>query len=407
MKITNIRTFLVDSGSSKNWLFVKVETDAGIHGWGECYTQLDRDRVIETHVQQLGRYLVGRSSFDVKHFTFMAYNDFAGKRGSMELYCAISGIEQALWDINGKATGQPVYNLLGGKFRDKIRVYANGWGGGGSLEQLTSSAKAVVSAGFTALKFDPFPGPWRAYIDRRAEDVAVERVAAVRDAVGPDVEILVEVHRRLAPLHAIRVAERMEASRPFWYEEPVSVRDLDGLIQAKAGIRLPVVTGEELYTKAEFAPICQRRAADILNPDVCNCGGILELREIAALAEPHHISVAPHNYNSTTIGLAATLHAAAAMPNFLITEYFVNFEARGREIATPPFAVENSYITLPSTPGLGLDLDEAVLARYPFAEKALRSVAPTAGRMSDLVRLLVFQMRGTPQTFREGVKRLL
>jgi galactonate dehydratase len=232
----------------------------------------------------------------------------------------------------------------------------------------------VVARGFTALKFDPFPGPWRAYIDRADEDLAVARVRAVRDAVGPDVEILVEVHRRLSPQHAIRVARRMEACRPFWFEEPVSARDLGGLIEAKRDIALPVVTGEELYTKVEFHEVIARRAADILNPDVCNCGGILELREIAAMAEPAHIAVSPHNYNSTTLGLAATLHAAAAMPNFLITEYFVNFEAAGRAIARPPFAVEQSYIALPTTPGLGIDLDEDALARHPFREAPLRRI---------------------------------
>jgi galactonate dehydratase len=374
MKVVAIRTYLVDSGSSKNWLFVKVETDADIHGWGECYTQIDRDRVIETHVHQLARYLADRSPFDIKHFAFMAYNDFAGKRGSMELYCAISGIEQALWDVVGKSTGQPVYNLLGGKFREKIRVYANGWAGGGSPEDLAERAQAVVARGFTALKFDPFPNPWRAYIDRRQEDEAVKRVAAVREAVGPDVEILVEVHRRLAPMHAERVAARMEVYRPYWYEEPVSARDLDGLAAAKRGIRLPVVTGEELYTKAEFAPVCERRAADILNPDVCNCGGILELRQIAAMAETYHIAVAPHNYNSTTVGLAATLQAAAAMPNFLLTEYFVNFEDLGRELAPVPFTVKDSTIELPTTPGLGMELDEAALARHPYREMPTRSL---------------------------------
>lgn len=372
MKITTIKTFLIDPGSHKNWLFVKVETDAGLYGWGECYTQLDRDRLIETHVQQLGRYLAGRSPFDIKHFTFMAYNDFATKRGSMELYCAISGIEQALWDIVGKATGQPVYNLLGGAFRTKIRVYANGWGEGGSPDAVAKKASAVVAQGFTGLKFDPFDNPWRAYIDHKDEDLAVERVKAVREAVGPDVEILVEVHRRLAPMHAIRVARRLEPYRPYWYEEPVSVRDLNGLVEAKRGINLPVVTGEEVYTKVEFQEVIERRAADILNPDVCNCGGILELREIAAMAEPYHIAMAPHNYNSTTLGLAATLHAAAGMPNFIITEYFVNFEAMGAELAREPFQVENSYITLPTAPGLGIDLDEAALARFPYREHALR-----------------------------------
>jgi galactonate dehydratase len=367
MQITDIKTFLIHPGTSKNWLFIKVETDAGIYGWGEAYTQADRDRSIEITVQQLRRYLIGRSPFDIKHFTYMAYTDFATRRGSMEFYCAVSGIEQALWDIVGKATGQPVYNLLGGAARSQIRVYANGWGGGGSLEQLAAAAQAVVARGFTALKFDPFPNPWRAYIARREEETAVERVAAVREAVGPDVEILVEVHRRLAPMHAVRVARALEPYRPFWYEEPVSSRDLSGLAEARRAITLPIVTGEELYTKAEFRNVFEARAADIINPDVCNCGGILELREIAAMAEVYHVVVAPHNYNSTAIGLAATVHAAAGMPNFLITEYFVNFEEVSRAIATPLLPTDG-MITLPTAPGLGVEIDEAALAHYAYRE---------------------------------------
>ncbi len=245
---------------------------------------------------------------------------------------------------------------------------------GGTPEQAADQAVAVVKKGFTALKFDPFPGPWRTHISRKDEEAAVAKVQAVREAVGPDVEILVEVHRRLAPLHAIRVAREMEPYAPFWYEEPVSVRDLNGLVQAKQNINLPVVTGEEIYTKAEFQEVLERRAADIINPDVCNCGGILELREIAAMAEPVHIAVAPHNYNSTTLGLAATLHAVAGMPNFLITEYFVNFEAMGNELALTPFKVENSTIELPTAPGLGIDLDEAALARHPYREFPTRKL---------------------------------
>lgn len=374
MQVTALKTFLVDPGVGKNWLFVKVETDTGLTGWGEAYTQADRDQAIETHIKQLGRYLTGRDPFAIKHFTFLAYNDYANKRGSMEFYCAISAIEQALWDIVGKATGQPVYNLLGGKCRERVRVYANGWGGGGTPDEAAKQAAAVVAQGFTALKFDPFPNPWRAYIDRQQEDAAVAKVAAVRAAVGPNVEILIEVHRRLAPMHAVRVAARMAEYRPFWYEEPVSFRDLDSLVEARAQIQIPVVTGEEVYTKLEFKDVFARRAADIINPDVCNVGGILELREIAAMAEVHHVAVAPHNYNSTTMGLAATLHAAAGMPNFLITEYFVNFAAVGAELTNRPFVVDQGYITLPTAPGLGLDLDEAALARRPYRQFPLRNL---------------------------------
>ena len=374
MKIARVRTFIVDPASHKRWLFVKVEADDGLAGWGECYTQVDRDRAIEAHVVELGRYLVGRSPFDIKHFTYAAYTDFGAKRGAMDLYSAISGIEHAMWDLVGKALGQPVYNLLGGPFRTRLRVYANGWDSAGTPDEVAAQARAVVARGFNALKFDPFGGPWRAYIGAKEESLAVARVRAVREVVGPEVDVLVEVHRRLAPMHAIRVARMMEPYRPFWYEEPVSVRDLGGLLEAKRGITLPVVTGEELYTKAEFTDVIERRAADILNPDVCNCGGILELREIAAMAEPHHIALSPHNYNSTTVGLAATLHAAAGMPNFLITEYFVNFEEVGRAIARPAFTVDNGFIALPATPGLGLDLDEDAMARFPYREHPARSL---------------------------------
>lgn len=379
MRVDSVKTYLVDSGSAKHWLFVKVETNEGIYGWGEAYTQLDRDRVIERQMEELSRYLVGRSPFDIKQFIFSAYADFAGKRGSLELFCAISGLEQALWDIVGKATGQPVYNLLGGRTRRRLRVYANGWGSAQPPDELADRAKAVVERGFTALKFDPFPGLWRAFIDRQAEEEAVDRVRAVREAVGPDVDILVEVHRRLAPMHAVRVAREMEPFAPFWFEEPVSARDLGALAEVRKAISLPVVTGEELYTKNEFRDVFAQRAADILNPDVCNCGGILELREIGAMAEAYHVAVAPHNYNSTTVGLAATLQASAGMPNFLITEYFVNFEEVGKEIAQQAFEVEDSFITLPETPGLGIDLDEHALGQRPYRPRSLRDLPLDSG----------------------------
>ena len=375
MRVTDVHSTLVDPGTGKNWLFVRVETDAGISGWGECYTQADRDHSIAAHVAQLGRYLVGRDPHRIKHFTFMAYHDYAGKRGSMEFYSALSGIEQALWDILGREVGQPVYNLLGGACRTSIRVYANGWYHGAKTpDAFARMAEETVKRGHRALKFDPFPGPWRTHVDREVERTAVANVQAVRDAVGPDVEILIEVHRRLAPMHAVRVAEQMEQFQPLWFEEPVSARNLDALAAAARAIRLPVVTGEELYTKAEFREVFEKQAAAIINPDVCNCGGILELKEIAAMAEPYLVVVAPHNYNSTTVGLAATLQVAACIPNFLITEYFVNFQPRGDEIAVQPFVVKDGAIDLPAGPGLGLELREEVMARYPYREFPLRAL---------------------------------
>jgi galactonate dehydratase len=375
MKITKIKTFLVHPGVGKNWLFVKIETDDGIYGWGEAYTQSDRDTAIEAHIKKLTRYLLGWNPFEIKRFTHMAYEDWATKRGGLDFFCAVSGIEHALWDIVGKQLDQPVYNLLGGPCRDRIRVYANGWSGHATtLDELGDRAQDVVKKGFTALKFDPFRGPWRLYISRADELQAAQRVQVVREAVGPHVDILVEVHRRLAPMHAIRVAHMLEAYQPFWYEEPVPRENLDALREVRQSINIPVVTGECIYTKAGFRKVFEKGAADIINPDVCNTGGILELKEIAAMAEPYYVAVSPHNYNSTTIGLAASLQAAAVMTNFLILEYFLSFESMGRQIAVDPFRVEEGYIRLPTTPGLGLELDEEALARNTYKEFPKREI---------------------------------
>jgi len=177
----------------------------------------------------------------------------------------------------------------------------------------------------------------------------------------------------------VRVARAMERFRPFWYEEPVSSTNLDALAECRRQIGIPVVTGEELYTRAEFRRAFELRAADIVNPDVCNCGGILELRAIAQMAEPSLVTVSPHNYNSTTVGLAATLQVSAAIPNFLITEYFVNFEDRGREVATPALEVRAGYVRVPTAPGLGLDLDEGALARYPARPSSGRGMPSPDG----------------------------
>jgi len=374
MKVTDVKHFLAHPGGrGKNLCFVKVETDEGVYGWGEAYTQSDRDTQVTAHIDQLKRYLIGRDPRNIKHFMQIAYDDFAGRRSAMDLWCALSGIEQAMWDITGKVAGMPVHMLLGGACRSRIRVYANGWSGSTNPLTLAERAQEVVEMGFTAMKFDPIPGPWRTYVSKDVENAAIENVEAVRDAVGWDVDILVEMHRRLAPMHARRIAREIERFRPFWYEEPVLAENIDALAAVKRDINLPVVTGEELYTKFEFREVFEKQAADIINPDVCNVGGILELKEIAAMAEPYFVVVSPHNYNSTTLGLAATMQVSAAIPNFLITEYFVNLEEFGKDIAKVPFEVKDSYIQVPTTPGIGIDLDEDRLANYPYQPFPARS----------------------------------
>jgi galactonate dehydratase len=366
MKVTSVKIYTVHPGWRKNLIFVKVETDAGIHGWGEAYSQYDRDRAVCAQLEALSPYVVGRNAFDIKHFTQFAFDDYAARRGSVELFCAISGIEQALWDIVGKACNQPVYNLLGGRYRDKIRVYANGWSYGmKEPADYARAAEAVVKQGFSALKFDPLPSPWRSYIPKEHEQRAVKVVKAVRDAVGPDVDLLIEQHRRLAPMHAIRLDKQLAEFGLYWIEESCQAEYPDELAQIRREIGVPVVIGEATYTKTGFRPLLEKRAADILNPDVACVGGILELKEIAAMAESFLVAVSPHNYNSTLVALASTVHASATMPNFIITEYFLPFVEFCDRISPNQLKPKNGYIELPTAPGLGVDVDEEALKQHP------------------------------------------
>jgi galactonate dehydratase len=271
-----------------------------------------------------------------------------------------------LWDIVGKATGQPVYNLLGGAVRERIRVYANGWSYKMSEPAaFAEAARRIVDQGFTALKFDPLPRPWRTYIPKQHERHAMAVVEAVHKAVGPDIDILIEFHRRLAPMHAVALGKKLEAFEPYWLEEPCQVEHIEAIAEVRSKVNIPIVTGENAFTKAAFRPILEARAADILNPDVSNCGGILELKEIAAMAEPFQVAISPHNYNSTTLSLSATVHAAAVMPNFVITEYFVPFVDVGDRICANQLRPKDGYIALPTAPGLGLEMKEAEMLMMP------------------------------------------
>jgi galactonate dehydratase len=379
MKITAVKSYAVHPGWRKNLIFVKVETDAGIHGWGEAYSQYDRDTAVMAQLNALGPYMVGRSPFDIKHFTQFAFDDYAARRGSVELFCAISGIEQALWDIVGKATQQPVYNLLGGKYREKIRVYANGWSYGmKEPADYARAAEKVVKQGFTAMKFDPLPSPWRTWIPKEHEKRAISVVKAIRDAVGPDVDLLIEQHRRLAPMHAIRLDKQLAEFDLYWMEESCQAEFPDELAQVRREIGVPVVIGEATYTKTGFRPLLEKRSADILNPDVACVGGILELKEIAAMAESFLVAMSPHNYNSTLVALASTVHASATMPNFIITEYFLPFVDFCDTISPNQLKPKNGYIELPAAPGLGVDVDEEALKKHPakvYPQRKLRTPA--------------------------------
>jgi len=376
LTIRRVDPFIVHSGSSKNWVFVRIETDEGVRGWGECYTFPDRENAVVAFVEQLGRYLVGHDASAIKPFTHHAVRDFAGKRGSLDLFAAISGLELAHWDVLGRSCGQPIFKLLGGEFRTSFRVYANGWSMTSDLwrkpiPELVDAARDLVKRGYTALKFDPFPGPWRAHIDRQEERSAVECVRSVREAVGPEVDLLIECHRRLSTKGALRMASVFEQFDPYWLEEPVAVENVAALAEVRRSTRIPVVSGETLYGRGQFRDLFAQSAVDMINPDVSSCGGILELCQIAAMAETYTVAISPHNYNSTAISLAATLHAAAGMSNFLISEYFV--DSPTRSIVGAALDVVNGCVELPDGPGLGIELDEELLSNRPYRELPLRA----------------------------------
>src|SRR5262245_17502268 len=232
---------------------------------------------------------------------------------------------------------------------------------------------------FTALKFDPVPGPWRTYVPKDHLRRAVKVTRAVRDAVGPEIDILIEVHRRLAPMHAIELANALAQFEPYWFEEPCQSENVEALAEVRRRSPIPIVTGETLLTRAGFRPVLHARAVDIINPDVSNCGGILELMYIAAAAESEAIAVSPHNYNSTTLALSATVHASACMPNFIITEYFLPFEELGQRLCPNALRPVGGYITLPEGPGLGLHVDESAMR----AEKGKQFPARTFRSIED------------------------
>jgi galactonate dehydratase len=373
MKIARIETFLFDPGTAKNLLFCRVETESGLHGWGEAYVTPGKEPVIEHLLRDLSKYMIGRDAFSIRHTAQVVFEDFAMRRTSLDLMSAWSAIEIALWDIVAKHADQPLYNILGGASRERVKVYANGWSSGtDNIERNVERALAVKEAGYTALKWDPFPGPWRSFIHREDEDHVVAYVRQMREALGPEFTLLVEVHRRLAPMHAIRIGRRIAEYDIGWYEEPCLCDNIELVAEVRRALPMPIVTGEAIYSKEGFAQALAARAADIINPDICNCGGISAMLDIAAMAQPHAVAIAPHNYNSTLVGLAATVQLSAMIPNFWIAECFINLKPACDEIAVTPLTVQDGFVDLPTTPGIGIDLDVARLRAKPYRDMGTR-----------------------------------
>ena len=365
MKITSIKAVpasnLTTDEGTRNYVYVKVETDAGITGWGEATCG---PLAVATMVDEFGQALVGEDPMEIEKHWQMLYHYFHVRGGVIQM-AAISGIEIALWDIKGQALEAPVYELLGGKIRDKIWTYGR-WDGPDE-ERSIRNAMNHVERGLTALKGDPFEHHGL-FIDRDSEDLAVRKMAAVRKAVGDGVELLVEVHGRLSPSDAIRVGNRLAEFRPFFFEEPVPPQNLEALKKVHDNVSIPIATGERLLTKFDFARLLPMNATDLIQPDVAQAGGILELKKIAAMAEAYYVGFQPHNCYGP-MATMASLHLDACVPNFLIQEGGIRQWFPDATIGDFPVQTDG-YFGLPPGPGLGVAMNEEWLAKNPWVDDA-------------------------------------
>ncbi len=364
MNITKIKTYLVGATASldgwtdiKPLLFVKIETDAGLHGWGEAYVLEGRERAIEQIVFLLAQGLTDREAPGPRAFRRHTAFRIADKRNSFDFHCASSALELALWDLEGKRLGAPVYQLLGGAIRPEIPLYANTWSDRSpSLQQMVDRAVRLKQDGFSAVKIYP--------MEFSRLDESEDFVARVREAVGPDTDIMIDMNVMDDPHVALEAARRFEPHHPFWFEEPVTSDDLETLSYVRSRVTMRVVSGERHSGKYKFREMLERRVTDVLNPDIAGCGGILELLEIAAMAETFSVAVSPHNYNSTTVAMAAMLHVSALIPNLLMAELYPSYVDLGRQFAQCSFEITDGSATLPGSPGLGVEVDEEALLQF-------------------------------------------
>ena len=378
MKITDIEVIRMQANAepSNNWLFVRVHTDAGITGIGEGSLQY-KDAALTADIEAFALYLRGQDPFQIEHIWTSLFRRTTWSGGAVTM-SAISAIDLALWDIKGKALGVPVYELVGGKVRDRVPLYANGWfvgprpsahgpqdGAAGEPEWYASSAKAVVARGFRCLKIYPFNGEQVITPERIVRGIGL--VQAVREAVGPDIEIAIDVRARLNPWSISRVLPRLEPLDIAWLEEPILYDNANAMAEFARSTRIPVATGEQLYTRWEFRSLLEQNAVKIIQPDICHAGGFSELKKIAALADTYYVTLAPHNSNGP-ISTIASLHLDMSIPNVHRQELFLNSLPYYQEVLTNPLIIENGYGIPPAGPGWGTELDDAVLAKYPPAD---------------------------------------
>ena len=361
MRISDVRTFIVGN-PWKNWTIVKLLTDEGLHGWGEA-TAHRAARTAEANVLEMRRYYLGRDPFNTEEI----WQELRRANAAPQ---TIAAIDIACWDIVGKALGQPVHRLMGGRVRDRVRAYANGWyQAEREPEAFAVLAGKVVARGYTALKFDPFGVAWGGMSPSQIEH-SIALVAAVREAVGPEVDLFIEAHRRFDPATAVQIGRALEPYSPGWYEEPVSSSRTRDLAAIGARLSIPLAGGESLHYKEEFAELFSARAVQVAQPDPITAAGISEMKKIAALAQVHGVKLAPHNAQGPVCTMAC-LQIDACTPNILIQETFEDFGTPlAALIVKDPVEIVDGYLEIPERPGLGVELDEEIMAEYPYDEEA-------------------------------------
>jgi 2-dehydro-3-deoxyphosphogalactonate aldolase len=380
MKLTDIKTFVVGNPQpgvgGRYFVFVKLTTDGNVHGVGEAYcVPFHPDVVASMLVDVFARYLAGEDPHNIESLWRRVYSAGYTQHPDLTLMGVLSALEMACWDIIGKEAGQPVYNLLGGRVHERLRSYTYIYAREGDKsnvyqdpELAAERAVEYLAQGFTALKFDP-AGPYSAFDGRQLSLEALalcERfMRTLREAVGVKADLLFGTHGQMTASGAIRLARRLEPYQPLWFEEPVPPDAPEEMARVARATCIPIAAGERLATKYDFARLLRAGAADILQMNLGRVGGILEAKKIAALAEVQHAQLAPHLYCGPVVG-AANIQLSTCSPNFLILEGIERWQGFHAEVLVKPIRWEAGYVIPPSEPGLGVELNEAVLARHPY-----------------------------------------
>jgi galactonate dehydratase len=378
MKITDIETIFVD-----RYLYVQVHTDEGITGLGESGAWGYLEPSAAT-VEKWKAYLIGQDPLRIEHHWQYLYR-WSHFRGAA-IMGALSAIDIALWDIAGKHFGVPAYQLLGGKVREKARVYYHVFGQ--TKEALIQGCVQAKEMGFTAVGHltpfldEPRDVPFFQTHVQKMRD-AIETVGRYREAVGTDVDLCIEIHRRLTPHEAIVLARGIEPYHPFFYEDPILPDSFDEMALVAQNIRIPIATGERLHTIWEFEMLLSRGAVQYVRPDVCMVGGLTHAKKIAALAEAHHVGVVPHNPLSP-VSTAACLQLAACIPNFALQEYPKGeLEPPKSDIVRTPLRVEDGFLIVPNVPGIGIELADAAAERHPYRPRTIQTRLHVDGSVVD------------------------